>query len=312
MAEPEPISQPAAALRIDRACKRYGATVALDGLSLAVAPGEWLGLLGPNGAGKTTALLATAGLIRLDAGQIELLGREHRGPRPDAVGLVPQEVALYRQLTARENLSAFGRLHGLRGSTLADRLAWALEWTGLGPRADDRVERFSGGMLRRLNIACGVLHRPPLVLLDEPTVGVDPQARERIFTMLDELRRGGAALVHSTHELGDIEERCDRLAVMDRGRTIADGRLQEVIRDTVGCRATVVLELDRALTAAELDLELSVNGCRVTGGLDDVATELPRLLARVAASGATVERVDVRRPGLAEVFVALTGRGLRE
>jgi ABC-2 type transport system ATP-binding protein len=195
---------------------------------------------------------------------------------------------------------------------LAGQLAWALDWTGLGPRADERVDRFSGGMLRRLNIACGVLHRPPLVLLDEPTVGVDPQARERIFSMLDELRRGGAALVHSTHELGDIEERCDRLAVMDRGRTVADGRLEELIRDSVGDRAVISLELDRALAGADLGPELVVSAHRVAGTLEDVAAELPRLLARVAAAGATVVRLDVRRPGLAEVFVALTGRELRE
>ena len=308
----EPAVQATPVLRVVDGHKRYGDIVALAGLDLEVAPGEWLGLLGPNGAGKTTALLATAGLARLDRGRVEVLGEVVDGPKPEAIGLVPQEVALYRQLTARENLAAFGRLNGLGGRTLADRVVWALDWTGLDPRADDRVSDFSGGMLRRLNIACGVLHWPRLVLLDEPTVGVDPQARERIFAMLDELRRSGAALIQSTHELGDIEDRCDRLAVMDRGKCVADGRLDDLVRQTVGDRATVTFELDREPVGAALDADLAVIGRRISCTVADVAEDLPRLLDRVRAADLRVMRLDVRRPGLAEAFVALTGRGLRE
>jgi ABC-2 type transport system ATP-binding protein len=308
----EPAAATVPALRIVDARRRYGDIVALDGLSLEVAPGEWLGLLGPNGAGKTTAMLAAAGLIRLDGGRVEVEGEIATGPRPDAVGLVPQEIALYRQLTARENLRAFGRLHGLAGGRLAERVSWALGWTGLGPRSDSPIDSFSGGMLRRLNIACGVLHQPALVLLDEPTVGVDPQARERIFEMLDALRASGAALVQSTHELGDIENRCDRMVVVDRGRCIADGPLEQLVRETVGDRATIVLDLDRIVPAAALSANLTAVDCRVTGSVGDVAEELPGLLERVQRSGARVVRLDVRRPGLADVFVALTGRELRE
>lgn len=308
MAEMIRSDQPA--LRLDGVRKRYDGTVALDDLSLEVRSGEWVGLLGPNGAGKTTALLAAAGLVRLDGGRVEILGEEAAGPRPAAVGLVPQEIAVYRQLSARENLAAFGRLHGLKGAGLAERVGWALDWTELAPRADEPVSRFSGGMLRRLNIACGVLHRPRVVLLDEPTVGVDPQAKGRIFVMLGELRASGAALIQSTHELGDIEDRCDRLVVMDRGRQIAQGRLEELVRDTVGDRASVALELDSAPAGPLSGLVVSER--LLTGTVDDVAEELPRLLERVHASGRRVVRLDVRRPGLAEVFVALTGRELRE
>lgn len=310
MAELAAVAAPV--LRIVDASRRYGDMIALDGLNLEVAPGEWLGLLGPNGAGKTTAMLAAAGLIRLDGGRVEVLGEVATGPRPEAVGLVPQEIALYRQLTARENMMAFGRFNGLAGSRLAERVAWALEWTGLGVRSEHRVDGFSGGMLRRLNIACGVLHRPRLVLLDEPTAGVDPQARERIFEMLDELRASGTALVQSTHELGDIEDRCDRLVVVDRGRCIANGSLEQLVRDAVGDRVTVVLDLDRAIPAARLCDGLAIVDRRVTGTVGDVAEDLPVLLERIRRNGGRVVRLDVRRPGLADVFVALTGRELRE
>ena len=298
-------------LRIDAAVKSYGSRLALDGLSLELQKGEWLGLLGPNGAGKTTALLAVAGLVALEGGRIELDEQPLSGPHPAQVGLVPQEVALYQRLTARENLETFGRLNGLSGTELRERLRWALEWTGLAARADERVGYYSGGMKRRLNIACGVLHRPQLVLLDEPTVGVDPQARERIFGMLEELTQQGTALVQSTHELGDIEGHCDRLVVMDHGRVVATGQLESLIRDTVGSHARVALELDRQ-PQIELGPELEILSKRITGRLSDPVRDLPRVLAAIDSAGCRGVRLEVRRPGLAEVFVALTGRELRE
>lgn len=305
MPSPSPI------LRIKDAVKRYGRVVALDGLSLDLQAGEWLGLLGPNGAGKSTAMLAVAGLVSLDKGRIELGGRPSQGPAPAEIGLVPQEVALYQRLTAKENLAAFGRMNGLSGALLDERVRWALGWTGLEARAEERVGGYSGGMKRRLNIACGVLHRPRVVLLDEPTVGVDPQARERIFDMLDELTAAGTALVQSTHELGDIEGFCDRLVVMDHGREVATGTLEDLIRDGVGNHAQLTLELDRDPPDG-LVPGLEILGRRITGSLDEPARELPRLLESINSAGCGVVRLEVRPPGLAEVFVALTGRELRE
>lgn len=298
-------------LRIENAVKRYGRVVALDGLSLDLQAGEWLGLLGPNGAGKTTAMLAVAGLVSLDGGRIELDGRPTQGPVPADIGLVPQEVALYHRLTAKENLAAFGRLNGLTGALLEERVRWALDWTGLEARADERVGGYSGGMKRRLNIACGVLHRPRVVLLDEPTVGVDPQARERIFDMLDELTAAGSAVVQSTHELGDIEGFCDRLVVMDYGREVATGTLEDLIRDGVGDHAQLTLELDREPPDGMVP-DLEIVGRRITGRLDEPARELPRLMESIGSAGCQIVRLEVRPPGLAEVFVALTGRELRE
>ncbi len=298
-----------AALAVAGARKRYGDAVALRDVTLAVAPGEWRGLVGPNGAGKTTLLLAAAGLLPLDGGAVELFGRPVSGPRPDAVGWVPQEIALYGALTARENLATFGRLHGLARRSLADRVAWALDWSGLGARADDRVERFSGGMRRRLNLACGVLHEPRVLLLDEPTVGVDPQARERIVAMLDELRASGAALLQSSHELGDLEDVCDALTVMDDGRVVGEGTVAGLVAASVGDHALVTLSIE-GLAGEIPGLARASDGRTYTARLEVVADGLPALLDAIRERGGRVVRLDLRRPGLREVFAELTGREL--
>jgi len=310
MAEASAASGPA--VRFSGATKRYGRAAALDGLDLELQPGEWLGLLGANGAGKTSAMLALAGLIRLDGGRLELFGRPVRGPRPDLVGWVPQEIALYPHLTARENLVTFGRLHGLGGESLRESVRWALEWTGLDGRAGDRVAGFSGGMKRRLNIACGVLHRPRILVLDEPTVGVDPHARERIHEMLGQLRSGGTAMLQSTHELGDVERTCDRLVIMDHGRAIATGTVAGLVRGTVGERALLTMEVEGQLSPGQFGDEICCDGSRLAATLREVDTELPRLLARVREAGHRVALLDVRRAGLAEAFLEITGKDLRE
>ena len=231
-------------LTIDGVRKRFGALEALRGMTFDVRRGERLALLGPNGAGKTTLIRCLSGRCRPDAGTISLGGRDlnARGVR-DAIGLVPQEIAIYGDLTTRENLVAWGRCHGVTGAALRRRVDWALRWTGLDDRAGDLVGGFSGGMKRRVNLACGVLHDPTLLLLDEPTVGVDPQSRHRIFEMLDELAAGGTAIVLTTHHLDEAESRCDRIVVVDHGRVVADGTIQQLIERTVGRGRMVRLEL---------------------------------------------------------------------
>ncbi len=297
-------------VRVEGAVKQYGRQRALAGLDLELRRGQWMGLIGPNGAGKTTSMLAIAGLVPLDRGSIEVLGNRVAGPRPDDVGWVPQEIALYAHLTGRENLEAFGALHGVGGRTLRDRVGWALEWTGLEDRADDRAATYSGGMQRRLNIACAVLHRPRVLLLDEPTVGVDPQARLRIFAMLEALCAGDVALLHSSHELDDIETTCETLCIMDGGRVMAAGAVHQLVHDLIGGGALVRLELSGE--------EVLIDGLERQPGagwsaqLDDVAKDLPRLLSAVRRAGAEVGALDVRRPGLREVFLELTGKDLRE
>jgi ABC-2 type transport system ATP-binding protein len=209
---------------------RYGATVAVDALSLEVRRGEIFGLLGPNGCGKSTTLAAVAGALVPAAGVIRVAGVEERS---DAlayrrlVGLVPQELALYEELTPEDNLLFFGRLYGLRGRDLRRRAAQALDFVRLADRARHRVRALSGGMQRRLNLACALLHEPPLLLLDEPTVGIDPLSREAIFASLRSLRERGTALVFTTHHLEEAEQLCDRVGIMDRGRLVAVRALDE-------------------------------------------------------------------------------------
>jgi ABC-2 type transport system ATP-binding protein len=301
-------------LEVERAKKRFGAIQALAGVSLGLREGEMLALLGPNGAGKTTLVRALAGQVRLDEGEFRLFGRPlPRGAHRDGLGIVPQEIALYPLLTARENLEAFGSLQGLRGKALGERVTWALDWTGLAERQREPVRGFSGGMKRRLNIACGVLHRPRVVLLDEPTVGVDPQSRERIYEMLGRLRREGASLLLTTHQLEEAEARCDRVAIVDRGRVVAAGTLEELVRETIGARRSVSLTLDRAPRAPiEGLVPIGDGDTRFSAHVDDVHAALGSLLGRIVAAGHAVEDLELRRPSLQAVFLHLTGRELRE
>jgi ABC-2 type transport system ATP-binding protein len=305
-------------LTVADARKRYGSIEALSGASLELREGELLGLLGPNGAGKTTIIRAIAGRLALDAGEIRVFDRKvAAGATPAELGIVPQELAVYPLLTARENLEVFGRLQGLSAGTLAKQVAWVLDRTGLADRAAEPVKRFSGGMRRRLNIACGILHRPRIVLLDEPTVGVDPQSRDRIYDVLAELATDGVSLLLTTHHLEEAEARCERTVIIDHGRVIASGTLPELVDQTVGRQRLVTLTLDAPLhdgvaaSLATLEIDPS-DPRRVRARMDDVALGLPPLLARIGASGRSVADVDVRGPSLQSVFIHLTGRELRE
>ena len=292
-----------AVLAVRHACKRFGAATALVDVDLTVARGEWVGFLGPNGAGKTTLIRAIAGRVRLDRGRIDVAG---------AIGLVPQDIALYPALTAPENLRVFGRLHGLRGAVLRERVAWALEWTGLSEREHEPSGTFSGGMKRRLNLACGVLHRPALVLLDEPTVGVDPQSRERIFVMLAELQRAGTALLHTTHDLDEAERVCARVVIIDHGGIVAAGTPGELVRRALGSAHEVVVTLDRTPDTAALPSGAQADGVAVRAPIANLGTDLPLLLGRLREAGYEVVDVRVSRPDLSALFLHLTGRELRE
>ena len=308
-------------LSIVNARKSFGAVKALDGVSLDLGEGELLALLGPNGAGKTTLIRAIAGRVRLDSGDIRVFGRPvARGRTPPELGIVPQEIALYPLMTARENLGVFGRLHGLSGAALARQVDWALSTTALADRADEPVRGFSGGMRRRLNIACGILHQPRIVLLDEPTAGVDPQSRDRIYDTLADLTKQGVSLLLTTHHLEEAEARCSRTVIIDGGKVIAAGTLGELVDRTVGRYRLVTLRLDAAAGAGAADItrgartiETDAADPRVLRArMRDVAIELPPLLERVRQAGRSVDDVDVRGPSLQSVFIHLTGRELRE
>jgi ABC-2 type transport system ATP-binding protein len=301
-------------LTVTGARKKFGDVVALDGATLSLREGELLALLGPNGAGKTTLIRAISGRVQLDAGEILLFGKPLT-PRktPPELGIVPQELAIYPSLTARENLEAFGRLQGLTSGDVATQVKWALAATALEDRADEPVKGFSGGMKRRLNIACGVLHRPRVVLLDEPTVGVDPQSRERIYDMLTDLTKAGVSLLLTTHHLEEAEARCTRTVIIDHGKVIAAGTMPELVGQTVGRHRIVTLRVDAPIAAVPAGVDVSAEDPRVLRAkVTNVARELPALLSAISAQGREVEDVEVRGPSLQSVFIHLTGRELRE
>ncbi|NND96470.1 MAG: ABC transporter ATP-binding protein [Pirellulaceae bacterium] len=293
-------------LEVKNVHKAYGSHRALCGASFHVLPGEMLALLGPNGAGKTTLIRAICGRHRLDAGEVNLEGRVLRKKSQRArLGFVPQELALYSDLTVQQNLEVFGRLHGVRRRDLKSQVDRALQWTRLVDRRDELARQLSGGMQRRLNIACGVLHNPIVLLLDEPTVGVDPQSRERIFEMLRELKQQGTSIVLTTHQLDEAESQCDRIVIIDRGKVIASGTLDSLIEKTVGHSRKLTLWM-RATTEGQ-----AVQGSH-TVEINNIVQELPSVLDKAESNGVEIDRLNMSAPSLQDVFLHLTGKELRE
>ncbi|MFO1076170.1 MAG: ABC transporter ATP-binding protein [Planctomycetota bacterium] len=288
--------------------KAFGALVAVDGLDLEIAPGETFGLLGPNGAGKSTTIKMALGVVAPDAGTVELAGRSApTDPRVRAaIGYAPQELALYEELTAAENLRFFGALQGLAGRRLADRVAWALAFAALEDRRNDRVATFSGGMKRRLNLACAAIHDPELLLLDEPTVGVDPQSRNHLFETVEKLAAAGKTIVYTTHYMEEAERLCRRVAIVDHGKLLAcDATAKLIARH--GGRSLVTAELDGEPPPAAAAL-----GSVRDGALHFAAADAADAVARLAAANVRCRALHVRRPDLESVFLTLTGRELRD
>ena len=307
-------------VRVQDVTRSFGDLQAVAGVSLRIAPGETYGLLGPNGAGKTTTISMIAGLIEPDSGSVQLCG-EPMGPRHTKIrsrlGLVPQDLALYPDLKGRENLNYFGALQNLRGRELRARVDEVLDVVGLADRAKDPVKEYSGGMKRRLNIAAGLLHRPALLILDEPTVGVDPQSRNAILESVEALSGEGMAVLYTTHYMEEAERLCDRIGIIDSGRIQAEGTRTELIR-LVGELDQVRLEGTGDLTAARGALQQVAGVQRVDtvgGGLVCSVVDAPmHLAAIVTAASARLELSDVEitRPDLEQVFLHLTGKELRD
>jgi ABC-2 type transport system ATP-binding protein len=301
--------------------KRFGARTAVDDVSFAIARGETFGLLGPNGAGKTTTISMTCGLLRPDGGEVHVAGHRMHADAVEAkaaIGLVPQEIALYPDLTARENLRFFGRLQRLSGKDLDIRVDEVLEVVGLADRADENIETYSGGMQRRTNIAVGLLHGPELLVLDEPTVGVDPQSRNAILESVEALGRSGLSVLYTTHYMEEAERLCDRIAVIDAGRIVAEGTRRELI-DGLG-------QGDRVQVTGEGDLDAFAAACRPLPGVSSVEP-VPRGIALTVANGAaalaavvtaaqhagvSIHGIELVEPDLEDVFLRLTGKGLRD
>jgi ABC-2 type transport system ATP-binding protein len=300
---------------VQAAVCRFGSRAALAGASLRACRGEILVLLGPNGAGKSTLLRALCGRTRLDSGSIRVAGGDpaERAIRR-RIGFVPQAIALWTQLSVRHNLELFGRLAGLGRTQLAAAVADTLDWTGLAARAKDPVGSLSGGMQRRINIAAGTLHRPELLLLDEPTVGLDPVARSEVHQVLDRLRKTGMSLIMTTHDLVEAEALADRVALMSAGTIRAEDSLTQLIGRLFGSDQEVVLMLAAepapALRDALRDARLSpTNEAQVwIGRLNSGLEQLPELRTRLISAGADIAELRIRQPGLHGVYIELTGQ----
>jgi ABC-2 type transport system ATP-binding protein len=301
--------------------KRYKDIVAVDGVGFHIDRGETYGLLGPNGAGKTTTISMVCGLLERDGGSVTVAGLPMDIGATETkalIGYVPQDLAIYPDLSASENLRFFGRLQRLRGKALADRVAAVLELTGLTERAGDRTDTYSGGMKRRLNIGIGLLNQPQLLVLDEPTVGVDPQSRHAILEAVDQLRQGGMSILYTTHYMEEAERICDRIGIIDGGRILAEGPRAQLVA-TVGQLDRVTLTASGQLAAAAraiaaLDRVQSVSAAdgSIEVTAQEARTQLAAIIAAAADSGATVSSVEVTEPDLEAVFLHLTGRALRD
>ena len=306
-------------LEIDGVAKSFAGRPALDGITLNLRESEVLGLLGPNGAGKSTLVRTIMGRVRPDRGEVRIFGKP--APAGDTesrsqVGVVPQEIALYLNLSSFENLTVFGRYVGLTGAALDSAIARALEWAGLSDRASEPVKGFSGGMKRRLNMAAGVLHKPRILLLDEPTVGVDPQSRERIYQMIEALRADGVSLVYTTHYMEEAERLCDRIAVIDGGRLIASGTKEELVRSTIGDKREVSIACDldghEALRSELTSMGAQVHPHSVSYLSEGSVDESLRVVKLIEGKGIPVRDLTMKAPTLEKVFLHLTGKELRE
>jgi ABC-2 type transport system ATP-binding protein len=301
--------------------RRYGDLTAVDGVGFHISSGETYGLLGPNGAGKTTTISMIAGLLDPDAGEVTVDGQpmnSHAVRAKAAIGYVPQDLAIYPDLSARENLMFFARLYGMPAADAKSRAADVLEVTGLTDRAGDQTKKYSGGMKRRLNVGIGLLHRPKLLILDEPTVGVDPQSRNAILESVEGLSGQGMAVLYTTHYMEEAERLCDRVGIIDHGKLIAEGTRQELV-SLVGEGDRVRLLATGNLAKAAADLagqpwarQASATGQGIDLVVEDVRSNLPVILASAAAAGTSVRSVEVTEPDLEAVFLHLTGRALRD
>lgn len=313
-------------LTVNNLVKQYGDFTAVDKVSFEAAKGRIFGLLGPNGAGKSTTISCISGLLAPTSGDVSVDGADivKDGKRAKrSLGIVPQELAIYDDLPAVENLKYWGKAYGLRGAALDARVSEVLGHIGLADRARDLPKKFSGGMKRRLNFGCGIVHKPGLLLLDEPTVGVDPQSRQRLFEMVEAEREAGACVLYTTHYMEEAERLCDELAIIDHGKIIAKGSVGELqaklaARDVLqlngdfseeGIRQVVETLSSRGIKDLEL---ISQEQGSVTLTLSSASLHLPAIFEAITSSGGTVAETSLRSPNLETLFLLLTGKELRE
>ena len=310
-----------AILQVNEISKKYGNLNAVQNVSFDIQEGEIFSLLGPNGAGKTTTISMLSCLLRPDEGDALVNGHSIRTDQMGVkavLGVVPQEIALYNDLSARENLTFWGKMYGLRGAPLRARVDEVLEIIGLTDRARDRVGKYSGGMKRRVNIAVALLHKPQVIFMDEPTVGIDPQSRRNILDSVVALKNEGMTVLYTTHYMEEAQELSDHIAIMDSGRIIAFGTHNDLVR--------IVGQLDRITLTINVESGRVMEAWKLAQGVKQVSAEdgtltvlaedsnqvLPRLFEAASAQGARITSVDIQEPNLEAVFLHLTGKALRE
>jgi ABC-2 type transport system ATP-binding protein len=306
-------------LSVEHLAKSYGATTAVVDVSLTVARGEVVGLLGPNGAGKSTTVAMICGLVAPDSGKVLIDGEAIAADDSQVkqrIGLVPQDIALYEDLGARSNLELFGALYGIKGALLKERVDAALELVGLGDRAKDKPASYSGGMKRRLNIAAALVHDPDLLILDEPTVGIDPQSRNAIFDNLEALAARGKAIIYTTHYMEEAERLADRVVIIDHGRVVASDT-PLVLRRSLGSTGLVTLEVEGEVDVVALLQEPGITRADqrddvLTLAIADLGASLPHVMTWLAAHGHSIRRIASAEANLEDVFLSLTGRQLRD
>lgn len=308
-------------VQVENLIKRYNNMLAIDNLSLDISEGDIFGLLGPNGAGKTTLINSMLGLTKVDSGSIKIFGKDikhHEMYIKKNIGIVPQEIALYQELTAYENLMFFGRLYGLRGEKLKEAVQSAFEFTGIEGRKNEIVKQYSGGMQRRLNIACAIVHKPKLVIMDEPTVGIDPQSRNQILNSIKVLRDNGAAIIYTSHYMEEVESLCNDVAIMDKGRIIAKGSKEE-LKDFVYTEEKIIIRLSAVSFTLVNNIKAikGIKECEVEENLLNITSEknkvgISSILTIIEQSGVEILSVNIEKPTLESVFITLTGRKIRD
>jgi ABC-2 type transport system ATP-binding protein len=309
------------AIEVKELYKAFGETKAVAGVSFDVQKGEIFSLLGPNGAGKTTTISMLSCLLRPDAGDAYVLDHSIRKDSmgvKSVLGVVPQEIALYEDLSARENLTFWGKMYGLRGMALKARVDEVLEIIGLTDRAKEYIKKYSGGMKRRVNIGVALLHKPQIIYMDEPTVGIDPQSRRSILDSVLKLKEDGTTVLYTTHYMEEAQELSDHIAIMDQGKMIANGTHEELVQ-IVGAtdRITVTINTESARVMESWKVvkgvkQVSAEDGTVTILADDSNRVLPRLFEAAASNAVRITSVAVQEPNLETVFLHLTGRALRD
>jgi len=307
-------------LQVENLTKSFNGKLAVDHISFEVKRGEVFGFLGPNGAGKSTTINMICSLLKPDSGSIRINGVELNPDEPamrQNLGVVPQDIALYQEISAVQNLTFWGQLYGLKGAILKERIDAMLNLCGLKDRAKDKVKNYSGGMKRRLNMAAGMLHNPDLLLLDEPTVGIDPQARHNILDVVKQIARKGTTVLYTTHYMEEAEELCDRLAIIDYGRILASGTKENITKIVGENRVLKINGIFTAEAAERLPKEIP-NLAHISMREKEVVYSLPahfgtgQFLEQLGKSGFIIENLSIKEPSLDSVFIKLTGRELRD